>query len=107
MNCHLCFLAIITTFSARLWNPSVAYSGESYVEVVDGKCVFQNRTLDHHENIQFESPCQAWFCNTETHKVYIGGCTPNPQIEGCTEVRGNGTYPDCCPRLVCDGPGFN
>uniref|UniRef100_L7LQY6 Putative 8.9 kDa family member n=1 Tax=Rhipicephalus pulchellus TaxID=72859 RepID=L7LQY6_RHIPC len=102
MNCNVGFLVFVAVLGITLWHPTETTSGEAFVEVVDGKCIYQNRTLEHHQSIQFESPCQAWFCNADSHKVYIGGCTPNPPLENCVEVSGNGTYPDCCPRLVCD-----
>ncbi|KAL3226694.1 hypothetical protein MRX96_048934 [Rhipicephalus microplus] len=103
MNCNAGLLVITAVLGITLLQPTETTSGETFVEVVDGKCVYQNITLEHHQSIQFESPCQAWFCNADFHKIYFGGCTPNPPLENCVEVNGNGTYPDCCPRLVCEG----
>uniref|UniRef100_A0A131XA46 Single domain-containing protein n=1 Tax=Hyalomma excavatum TaxID=257692 RepID=A0A131XA46_9ACAR len=97
------FFLITAFFGIALWNSAEAYIGEAHVEVVDGKCVFENRTLGHHESLPFERPCQAWYCDTDAQKVNIEGCTPSPPLENCVEVRGNGTYPHCCPRLVCEG----
>ncbi|KAL1474100.1 hypothetical protein MTO96_038243 [Rhipicephalus appendiculatus] len=85
MNCNTGYLIIVAVLGITLWHPTETTSGEAFVEVVDGKCVYQNRTLEHHQSIQFESPCQAWFCNADFHKVYIGGCTPNPPLENCVE----------------------
>ncbi|XP_037520766.1 uncharacterized protein LOC119397411 [Rhipicephalus sanguineus] len=99
---HKCLLVTLSVLCAGCGICN-GYMERAPTEIKNGKCVYHNRTLGHHESIQFENPCQAWFCNAETHKVYIGGCTPNPPIEECVEVQGNGTYPDCCPRLVCEG----
>ncbi|KAK8775014.1 hypothetical protein V5799_010453 [Amblyomma americanum] len=96
------FVCAVVAVTGTLWHISDAYTGQAHVEVVDGKCVFQNRTLAHHESIQLETPCQGWFCDIHAHTVSIGGCAPHALPDHCRTVNGSGTYPNCCPQVVCD-----
>uniref|UniRef100_G3MNY2 Single domain-containing protein n=2 Tax=Amblyomma TaxID=6942 RepID=G3MNY2_AMBMU len=98
-------LFALVAVAATLWNVSEAYTGQAHVEVKDGKCIFQNRTLGHHESIQLEEPCQGWFCDADAHIVSIGGCSPIALPSHCRTVDGNGTYPNCCPQVICNDEG--
>uniref|UniRef100_A0A0K8RLX6 Putative 8.9 kDa protein n=1 Tax=Ixodes ricinus TaxID=34613 RepID=A0A0K8RLX6_IXORI len=48
---------------AAVWNLSNAHIGEVFVTVQDGKCLYENVTLEDGQAYHSEHPCQIWLCS--------------------------------------------
>uniref|UniRef100_G3MR14 Single domain-containing protein n=1 Tax=Amblyomma maculatum TaxID=34609 RepID=G3MR14_AMBMU len=92
----------IVAVTGTLWHISEAYSGQVHVEVLNGTCIYANRTLGHRRSIQLKEPCEGWYCDANRRIIFVGWCSPVALLGHCRTVKGNGTYPNCCPRMVCN-----
>uniref|UniRef100_A0A6B0UND1 Putative 8.9 kDa protein n=1 Tax=Ixodes ricinus TaxID=34613 RepID=A0A6B0UND1_IXORI len=88
---------------AFMWKVSLAYPPYSDVEIVNGKCKWQNHLVPDGESLNLENPCQTWQCNVEDRSFAILGCGLIGNPYNCEIVRGTGPYPNCCYRTNCTG----
>ncbi|CAN8003202.1 unnamed protein product [Ixodes hexagonus] len=73
----------------------------SDVEIVDGKCRYENYTVDNGERLNLADPCQTWACDVESKRFDVLSCGYVIKPSNCELERGTGVYPDCCYRTVC------
>uniref|UniRef100_V5ICZ5 Single domain-containing protein n=1 Tax=Ixodes ricinus TaxID=34613 RepID=V5ICZ5_IXORI len=88
---------------AFMWKVSLAFPPYSDVEIVDGKCKWENHLVPDGEFLNLEDPCQTWQCSVEDRSFAILGCGLIGNPYNCEIVRGTGPYPNCCYRTNCTG----
>uniref|UniRef100_V5GMS2 Putative secreted protein n=1 Tax=Ixodes ricinus TaxID=34613 RepID=V5GMS2_IXORI len=59
---------------AFMWKASLAYPPYGDVEIVNGKCKWQNYLVPDGESLNLENPCQTWQCNVEDRSFAVLGC---------------------------------
>uniref|UniRef100_V5IFX4 Putative secreted protein n=1 Tax=Ixodes ricinus TaxID=34613 RepID=V5IFX4_IXORI len=58
---------------AFMWKVSLAFPPFSDVEIVDGKCKWENHLVPDGEFLNLEDPCQTWQCSVEDRSFAILG----------------------------------
>uniref|UniRef100_A0A0K8RIE6 Putative 8.9 kDa protein n=1 Tax=Ixodes ricinus TaxID=34613 RepID=A0A0K8RIE6_IXORI len=96
---HL-FCGLVAVFTA--WSLADAYVARAKAENRDGKCFFNNVTIEHGNAYLSENPCESWRCDATTLDITIFGCGVVGVGEGCRLIPGHGVYPGCCPQLTCE-----
>uniref|UniRef100_V5GN32 Putative secreted protein n=1 Tax=Ixodes ricinus TaxID=34613 RepID=V5GN32_IXORI len=56
---------------AFIWKVSLAYPPYGDVEIVNGKCKWQNYLVPDGESLNLENPCQTWQCNVEDRSFAV------------------------------------
>ncbi|CAN7946939.1 unnamed protein product [Ixodes pacificus] len=94
------FFGLVAVFTA--WSLADAYVARAKAEDRDGKCFFNNVTIEHGTAHVSENPCESWRCDATTLDITIFGCGVVGVGEGCRLIQGHGVYPECCPQLTCE-----
>uniref|UniRef100_V5H1C3 Single domain-containing protein n=1 Tax=Ixodes ricinus TaxID=34613 RepID=V5H1C3_IXORI len=76
---------------AFMWKVSLAYPPYGDVEIVNGKCKWQNYLVPDGESLNLENPCQTWQCNVEDRSFAVLGCDLIGNPYNCEIVRRTGT----------------
>uniref|UniRef100_V5H119 Putative 8.9 kDa secreted protein n=1 Tax=Ixodes ricinus TaxID=34613 RepID=V5H119_IXORI len=97
------FFGLVAVFTA--WSLADAYVARAKAENRDGKCFFNNVTIEHGNAYLSENPCESWRCDATTLDITIFGCGVVGVGERLDKVRIPGVmevYPGCCPQLTCE-----
>ncbi|KAM7296015.1 U-scoloptoxin(16)-Er6a [Ixodes scapularis] len=98
LSCCLAFALVM------LCRHSDAYIAISPAKVKDGKCLYENFTIGDHESVHDDRHCHTLTCNLKRKIVTLEGCPSVVPHSHCWLDEGphNGSYPDCCPKIMCD-----